>query len=68
MSELIRVRQAKHGKGTRFNGRRNWVVTDTDGQVLVFISHDLAVAAADQLARTGTINPTGLVGCQRGDF
>lgn len=60
MGELITVRRAGHGGGRL---RRNWIVTDTDGQWLVFLSFGLALAAADQLARTGHINPTGLVGC-----
>lgn len=60
----IRVYRSKYTSRPRHSGRHNWIVLDeADGQTLVFLSFDLALAAADQLARTGHINPTGLVGC-----
>lgn len=61
--DLIRVRRSKHSMNHRPDGHFNWQVRDIDGQTLVFRTHPLAVAAADRLARTGLIDPIGLVGC-----
>lgn len=59
----IKVRRSKHSMNHRPDGHFNWQVRDIDGQTLVFRTHPLAVAAADRLARTGLIDPIGLVGC-----
>jgi hypothetical protein len=64
---LIRVRRAKHatsGRYPRHSGYRNWIVTDYhDGAQYVFCTFTGAIEEADRLARTGLINPHGMVGC-----
>lgn len=69
-TNLIRVRRAKHRKGWSPIAPYNWIVEDRRQSHLfvrtfTYSMYEVAIQNADQLARTGHIDPRGLVAVQR---